>query len=99
MTTLTIEEVSQEIAGQTNLYYQKQLRLQKHFREQLEAQEKYVASMRTSSEMHLTTVNDILDLSKLDSGKMKFFIAPFNPASVIEQVLNSLSGKALFSHL
>lgn len=55
-----------------------------------QTQEKYLSSMRTSSEMLLTTVNDILDLSKLDSGKMKFFIAPFNPASVIEQVLNSL---------
>lgn len=53
-------------------------------------QENYLSSMRASSEMLLTTVNDILDLSKLDSGKMKFFIAPFNPASVIEQVLNSL---------
>ena len=53
-------------------------------------QEKYVSSMRASSEMLLITVNDILDLSKLDSGKMKFFKAPFNPASVIEQVLNSL---------
>lgn len=53
-------------------------------------QEKYVSSMRASSEMLLITINDILDLSKLDSGKMKFFVAPFNPTSVIEQVLNSL---------
>jgi len=55
-----------------------------------EIQDKYLTSMRASSEMLLTTVNDILDLSKLDSGKMKFFIESFNPASVIEQVLNSL---------
>lgn len=57
-------------------------------------QEKYLSSMRSSSEMLLTTVNDILDLSKLDSGKMKFFIAPFHPASVIEQVLSSLKPAA-----
>ncbi len=55
-----------------------------------QTQDKYLSSMRTSSDMLLTTVNDILDLSKLDSGKMKFFIEPFNPASVIEQVLSSL---------
>ncbi|NQV02204.1 MAG: hypothetical protein HQ542_06140, partial [Bacteroidia bacterium] len=59
-----------------------------------QTQEKYISSMRSSSEMLLTTVNDILDLSKLDSGKMKFFVAPFNPASVIEQVLNSLRPSA-----
>ena len=53
-------------------------------------QEKYLSSMHASSEMLLITVNDILDLSKLDSGKMKFFEAPFNPTSVVEQVLNSL---------
>ena len=55
-----------------------------------QTQKKYISSMRTSSEMLLTTVNDILDLSKLDSGKMKFFISPFNPASVVEEMLNSL---------
>ncbi len=57
-------------------------------------QEQYISTMRTSSEMLLITVNDILDLSKLDSGKMRFLIAPFNPASVIEQVLNSLRPSA-----
>ncbi|MBE0648534.1 MAG: response regulator [Bacteroidales bacterium] len=59
-----------------------------------QTQEKYLSSMRTSSEMLLATVNDILDLSRLDSGKMKFFIAPFNPASVLEQVLSSLQPAA-----
>jgi signal transduction histidine kinase len=58
------------------------------------AQKKYISSMQTSSEMLLLTVNDILDLSKLDSGKMKFFSAPFNPAYVVEQVLSSLRPSA-----
>ncbi|MFH1161060.1 MAG: ATP-binding protein [bacterium] len=52
-------------------------------------QERFVNSMQTSCEMLLITVNDILDISKLDAGRMKFFKSSLNPVSVIEQVLNS----------
>ncbi|TSA23787.1 MAG: response regulator [Bacteroidetes bacterium] len=55
-----------------------------------QTQERYLSSMVASSAMLLTTVNDILDLSKLEAGKMNFIINPFNPDSVVEQVLNSL---------
>jgi len=53
-------------------------------------QQTFITSMRASSEMLLTTVNDILDLSKLEAGKMKFFAAPFRPDEVVKQVLSSL---------
>ncbi|MFH1935981.1 MAG: ATP-binding protein, partial [Bacteroidota bacterium] len=55
-----------------------------------QTQEKYLSSLHTSSEMLLTTVNDILDLSKLDSGKMKFLSNPFIPSLVVEEIVNSL---------
>lgn len=54
------------------------------------SQERFVSSIYASSGMLLATVNDVLDLSRLDAGKMKFFPRLFNPASVVEQVLNSL---------
>jgi signal transduction histidine kinase len=62
-------------------------------------QDRFLTSMQSSSGILLATVNDILDISRLEAGKMKFFIRPFNPASVMEQVLNSLrplaAGKGL----
>ncbi len=51
---------------------------------------KYVQAMNGSSDILLTTVNDILDMSKLDSGKFRFVKHSFLARSVAEQVLNSL---------
>jgi len=53
-------------------------------------QQKYVQAMSGSSDILLTTVNDILDMSKLDSGKFRFVKFSFPVKPVFEQVLSSL---------
>jgi len=53
-------------------------------------QQKYIQAMIGSSDILLATVNDILDLSKLDSGKFRFIKSSFLPKPVFVQVLNSL---------
>jgi len=53
-------------------------------------QKQYVNAMGGSSDILLTTVNDILDMSKLDSGKFRFVKFSFLAKPVFEQVLNSL---------
>ncbi|MFH1121639.1 MAG: ATP-binding protein [Bacteroidota bacterium] len=65
------------------------------FAEQLEEtqlnhdQKNYLSGLMSSSEMLLATVNDILDLSKLDAGKMSFLNNPFRPDDTIQQVIKS----------
>lgn len=65
------------------------------FAEQLEEtpmnkdQKNYLSGLMSSSEMLLANVNDILDLSKLDSGKMSFLTNPFRPDDAIQQVIKS----------
>lgn len=53
-------------------------------------QQKYLQAMSGSSDILLTTVNDILDMSKLDSGKFRFVKFSFMVRPVFEQVLSSL---------
>lgn len=53
-------------------------------------QQKYIQAMSGSSDILLTTVNDILDMSKLDSGKFRFVKFSFPVKPVFEQVLSSL---------
>jgi len=58
-------------------------------------QEQYVNAMGGSSDILLTTVNDILDMSKLDSGKFRFVKFSFLAKPVVEKVLNSLRPMAV----
>jgi len=53
-------------------------------------QQKYIQAMTNSSDVLLITINDILDLSKLESGKFRFMKYSFLVKPVFEQVLNSL---------
>lgn len=70
------------------------------FAEQLEQagltneQMEYLSGIISSSEILLTTVNDILDLSKLDSGKMKFMSEPFRPADTFKQTIRAFKRSA-----
>lgn len=57
-------------------------------------QQTYLQAMSGSSDILLTTVNDILDMSKLDSGKFRFVKFSFPVQPVIAQVLNSLQPMA-----
>lgn len=70
------------------------------FAEQLEKtslnadQKDYLDGLMSSSEILLTTVNDILDLSKLQAGKMTFLNAPFRPEETARQVMKSFANMA-----
>ncbi|TMS64943.1 hybrid sensor histidine kinase/response regulator, partial [Pseudoalteromonas sp. S1941] len=50
--------------------------------------------METSSTTLLSLINDVLDLSKIEAGKLDIDNEPFNPLSVIEHVALSMSAKA-----
>jgi signal transduction histidine kinase len=70
------------------------------FAEQLEKaglnneQTEYLSGIISSSEILLTTVNDILDLSKLEAGKMTFMYETFDPRVTIKQTLRAFEGMA-----
>jgi len=70
------------------------------FAEQLEQtdlsdeQKNLLSGLMSSSDMLLTSVNDILDLSKLDAGKMSFLSNPFIPDETISQVMKSFAKMA-----
>jgi CheY-like chemotaxis protein len=47
-----------------------------------------VQSIRTSSDLLLRLVNDILDLAKVESGRMELEMAPFDPADCARRALD-----------
>lgn len=47
---------------------------------------RFLASIRSSSRSLLTLINDILDLSKVEAGKLELDYQPFSPQSVFEEV-------------
>ena len=53
-----------------------------------EKQQEYIAAIKTSSDALLVLINDILDLAKVDSGKMTFDVLPFNLKSSISIMLH-----------
>jgi signal transduction histidine kinase/CHASE3 domain sensor protein len=58
-------------------------------------QREQVDAIRTSSEMLLELVNEILDFSKYETGKMNFDAAPFMPAQAIEEIFMGMNVQAL----
>ncbi|MEQ9064783.1 MAG: tetratricopeptide repeat protein [Vicingaceae bacterium] len=59
-----------------------------------EKQTKYLSAVKKSSENLLVIINDILDLSKLEAGKMELEKIPFNIGEQIQQVYDTLRFKA-----
>ena len=57
-------------------------------------QEEYVNSIKMSSEHLLAIINDILDLSKVESGKMVLNNSPINLAALCEEVVGLFKAKA-----
>ncbi len=53
-------------------------------------QEHYLGHLRKSSEFILHLVNDLLDLSKLDAGKMLVEKLPFNPKNLLEETFYNI---------
>jgi hypothetical protein len=59
-----------------------------------EKQRGYLNAVKNSSENLLIIINDILDISKLESGKMKLEKIPFDPVEMANSVFNTLQYKA-----
>ncbi|HEY2720458.1 MAG TPA: ATP-binding protein, partial [Chitinophagaceae bacterium] len=57
-------------------------------------QQEYVRSIRSSSENLLTIINDILDLSRIESGMMHIEKLPFNLRQLLDSLVTMLSVKA-----
>jgi signal transduction histidine kinase/CheY-like chemotaxis protein/HPt (histidine-containing phosphotransfer) domain-containing protein len=55
---------------------------------------KYVTAIKKSSENLLLIINDVLDFSKLEAGKVELENVPFKPLEVLQDVHNTLKFKA-----
>ena len=58
-----------------------------------EKQKKYVAAIKTSGDTLIVLINDILDLAKVDAGKMTFEQEPFEMAMSISAMLHLFDTK------
>ena len=58
-------------------------------------QKEYINTIKSSSLTLLSIINDILDLSKLESGKMELVSVHFNVEKVIKDISDLFSAKAL----
>ncbi|WID95256.1 response regulator [Bosea vestrisii] len=57
-------------------------------------QSTYVKALRTSGEALLGLVDDILDFAKVEAGKLELADAPFDPATLIEDVTELMAPRA-----
>src|SRR6516162_2585159 len=62
-------------------------------------QREYVEATRSSGESLLAIINDILDLSKIESGKLELERHPFEIHTCLEEVLDLLAPKAAEKHI
>ncbi len=68
--------------------------LDKHFGALNETQEEYLTDVLQSSRHLLSLINDILDLSKIEAGKMELTCARFNLRELLERSLTIIKEKA-----
>ncbi len=57
-------------------------------------QAEYAGIIRSSAESLLSIINDVLDLSKIESGKLDMEAAPFDPAALFEDAAALLAPRA-----
>ncbi|CAN5337484.1 hypothetical protein BH09BAC1_BH09BAC1_00460 [soil metagenome] len=59
-----------------------------------EKQREYISGIRSSSEHLMELINDILDFTKIEAGKVIFESVDFHVGSLLQQVVNTLRFKA-----
>ncbi len=57
-------------------------------------QRRYAELIRSSGQTLLAVINDILDLAKIEAGRMELEIAEFDPAATLDEVVSLLSVRA-----
>jgi PAS domain S-box-containing protein len=57
-------------------------------------QQEYAEGIQHSAETLLSLINDILDISKIEAGKLQLECIPFDPAQIMEQVRATLATRA-----
>jgi len=64
-----------------------------------EKQKRYVENILSSGRHLLQMINDLLDLSKIEAGRMKLEITRFDPRAAIQNVVDSLMPLAFKKHI
>lgn len=59
-----------------------------------EEQRDYVTTLKESAESLLSLLGDILDISRIEAGKMELRYAPFNPRQLVHQVARLFAARA-----
>jgi len=59
-----------------------------------ETQQRYVRIFRTAGEALLTLINDVLDLSKIEAGRLDLESIPLDPCEVVQNVVDLMEGRA-----
>jgi signal transduction histidine kinase len=72
-----------------------ELVLDKNFGELNEVQEDYLNDVHISSKYLLSLINDILDLSKVEAGKLALELGDLDPKILLENSLNMVKEKAM----
>jgi PAS domain S-box-containing protein len=72
-----------------------ELVLDQHFGSLNKVQEEYLTDVHQSSKHLLTLVNEILDISKIESGRMELKLSEINLKQALEQSLSIISEKIL----
>ena len=57
-------------------------------------QRQYAQVIKNSGDLLLSIINDILDFSKIEAGKIELELVPFAPATLVEDVMQIMQGKA-----
>jgi len=74
-----------------------ELLLDKNFGDLNESQEEYLTDVHNSSQHLLSLINDILDLSKVEAGKLELEIADVNIRTLLNDSLNMIKEKAMIN--
>lgn len=62
-------------------------------------QHDFLATIQTCADSMLTILNDILDLSRIEAGRMELEAAEFEPRKVLEEVQDSLGSRATLKNI